>query len=343
MPLLEKLPLLGGRLEIKMVMIMADNPQTAFADVIREVEKKRNSKIFCVVHDFDSPAHICSPEMNTILRQRDKFKNLETLEILVHTPGGHANIAYRMARFFRMNCRRLNVLVPLVAKSAGTILCLSSNSIHMGELAELGPLDVQITDELEKGKRPFSPLDEFKSMDFLREYATEFLDYFAFSLKERGMSVKQSLHEAIPAVTGMMAPLYAHIDPSKVGSYKRSLAEGEEYARRLLRSARNPNVEDVVERLVWKYPEHGFVIDRYEAAEIGLPIEPLDAIHEKQLTAAILRMISYETSFCGFIEDAPKPKRKRSKNKATKAASAGKKLPTAATGGGRTASAAAGT
>lgn len=313
--------------------------QQQFYTTIRSLEKKRKSKIFCVMQDFDSE-HLCSPQLRAIMKARDQFdKKIDVLEILVHSPGGHAHVAYRMARYFRNHCNRLNMLVPLTAKSAATLLCLSADSIYMGELAELGPLDVQITDELEKGKRPFSPLDEFKSMDFLREYAADFLDYFVFALKERGMSVKQALHEAIPAVTGMMSPLYSHIDPSKVGSYRRSLAEGEEYARRLLNDAQSHFTDEVVERLVWKYPEHAFVIDRMEALEIGLPIRPLDAAQEKQLVSAMLGMVSYGLPFYGFVPDA-KAKGKVGKPKAAKAV--GRKLPAPATGGGSATSARAG-
>jgi hypothetical protein len=227
-----------------------------------------------------------------------------------------------MARFFKAHCKRLHVIVPLAAKSAATLLTLAGDEIYMGQLAELGPLDVQITDELERGKRPFSPLDEFKSMEFLREYATEFLDYFAFALSQRGMSVKQALHEAIPAVSGMMAPLYSHVDPSKVGSFRRSLAEAEDYAVRLLKQSRNPYAEQLVEQLVWKYPVHDFVIDYPEAKGLGLPVVRLEASHERLLENALLEMVTNELSYCGFVSAPPSTGKK-----------AGKRLPTEIGGG----------
>jgi hypothetical protein len=273
----------------------------AFTSAILSLEKRRKSRIFVLLHDFESE-HLCNPDFRKLYENRNQFSGIDTLEVMIHTPGGHASIAYRMARFFRSHCKHLNFIVPIMAKSAGTLLCLAGEKIFMGELAELGPLDVQITDELERGKRPFSPLDEFKSMEFLREYATEFLDYFAFALTERGMSVKQALHESIPAVTGMMEPLYSHIDPSKVGSFRRSLAEGEDYAKRLLKQTRNPMVEKLVERLVWQYPVHDFVIDYAEGREIGLPVVKLEAAHENILVPALMGMARYGLSHTGFIE-----------------------------------------
>jgi hypothetical protein len=168
-----------------------------FESVLLSLERKRKSRIFALIHN-GPPYHICRPSLWELSDNRDQFRKIDTLEILVHSPGGHVDIAYQMAKFFRSHCKKLNVLVPLYAKSAATVLCLNADAVFMGEFAELGPLDVQVEDELEKGKRSFPPLNEFKSMEFLKEHATEYLDFFTELLVDRGLSVKQALHEAIP-------------------------------------------------------------------------------------------------------------------------------------------------
>jgi Serine dehydrogenase proteinase len=254
------------------------------------LEKKRKSRMFMFIERERD--HICLATHARVFLKRHDFQNIDTLEILLHSPGGHPNIAYQVVKFFRRHCKRLNVIVPMMAKSAATLMCLVADTIYMSEHAELGPLDVQIEDPIEKGMLPFSPLDEFKSMEFLREYATEMLDYFTFLLIERsGMSVKEALHEAIPAVTGMVSPLYAKIDPSKIGSYRRSLAIGEEYAKRLLKLRKHPKWEELAETLVWKYPSHDFTIDREEALGIGLPVQPLDNKQEDSFIEIISAML----------------------------------------------------
>ena len=203
-----------------------------FEKVVASLEKRRNSRIFSIVHTGGDP-HICAPEMRRLLQHRDKFTGIATLEILINSPGGHADKAYRLARYFRGHCKRLNVLIPMRAKSAATILCLNADSIFMGEFAELGPIDAQMRDEVEKGQEFFSPLDEFKAVEFLRGYLSDILDYLSFVLEHRGMSVKQALHEAMHGTIGIMNPLYSHVDPSRLGSYRQVLAEGQEYAKRL--------------------------------------------------------------------------------------------------------------
>jgi hypothetical protein len=307
-----------------------------FETVVLSLEKKRKSKIFSLIHT-GAPYHICRPSLWGLAEDRDNFRRIDTLEILVHSPGGHVDIAYQLAKFFRHHCKTLNVLVPLYAKSAATVLCLNADQVFMGEFAELGPLDVQVEDELEKGKRSFPPLNEFKSMEFLKEHATEYLDFFTELLVDRGLSVKQALHEAIPGVVGIMNPLYGHIDPSKLGSYRRMLAEGEEYAKRLLNSVHNESADDLVQQLVWEYPSHNFVIDYDEAEAIGLPVKRMDISEEKSLIRVILGLQQDDISYSGFVatkqgaarrQRAPRAKpRRRPRKMPTSAAAAQPTVP----------------
>lgn len=270
---------------------------------IEALEKKRNSKIFLFIEG--EADHICYPHREFLYRKKDEFKNIEKLEILLHSGGGHADCAYQIAKLFRNHCKELNVIVVSEAKSAATLMCLVADEIHMSERAELGPLDVQITDPIEKGLDQFSPLDEFKSMEFLREYALEVLDYYAIALVRRGgVSVKEAYHEAMPAVANTVAPLYQKIEPSKIGSYRRSLAVGEEYAKRLLRltGLQTSHANKIAEQLVWKYPSHDFVIDREEALDIGLPIVDLDESDENDFIEILDNVLSDGESVYEFAK-----------------------------------------
>jgi hypothetical protein len=296
------------------------NPAKAkreFERAILSLEKRRKSRIFSIIHTAD-PQHICGPDFLALRRNREQFNNVDTLEILIHSPGGHAHQAYRLARHFRTHCKRLNALVPRFAKSAATILCLNADSIFMGEFAELGPIDTQIKDEMEKGQEYFAPLDEFKSVEFLREYSSDILDYLSFVLAQRGMSVKQSLHEAMNGVIGLMSPLYGHIDPSKLGSYRQALAEGEDYAKRLLATKFDEDkAAEMARHLVWDYPAHDFVIDRNEAREIGLPVQKLALTDEKAILGAITELAEYDMYYLGFVkhetQNRSKPNRAKRK------------------------------
>jgi Serine dehydrogenase proteinase len=285
----------------------------AFWRTISKLETKRKSRIFCIIHCGEDDDHICGPTFANVLAERAKIKNLQTLELLLHSPGGHADIAYQVVRFFRRHCQRFNVIIPLMAKSAATLMCLGANSIYMGELAELGPIDVQIQDPLEKGAKTISPLDEFKSAEFLRDYAIEVLDFFtALIVRRSGMSVKEALHESVPFTTGIMRPLYEQLDPLEIGEYKRSLAVGEHYADRLLSHTRNPRHKEIVETLVSKYPSHQFAIDPAEARALGLPVHILPPNEENAILGALESIIDNGDTLYGFPKAPPKPTTARS-------------------------------
>lgn len=277
-------------------------------DAVRQLEDLRGSRIFVMIQGASD--HICPATLRAIRNERQHFPpNIDTMEILLESRGGHAEIAYATVNFLRKYCKKLNVIVPRYAKSAATLMCLAADEIVMGELAELGPIDVQITDPFERGADPFSPLDEFKSMEFLREYSTELLDFFALLLIQRsGMSVKEALHETIPALVGLMTPLYGKIDPSKVGGYRRALAIGEEYAKRLLKRRRARDADRIVQKLVWGYPSHDFVIDAVELRELGLPVSRLPN-QQEAILQPILDGMTDGISIYGF-PDRPRKQRR---------------------------------
>lgn len=282
----------------------------SFWKTIAKLETKRKSKIFCLLHCPQDNGHICGPTLGSLLFERQGFKNIDTLELLLHSPGGSADIAYQAVRFFRRHCKKLNVIVPLEAKSAATLMCLGADAIFMGELAELGPIDVQIQDPIEKGAKRISPLDEFKSAEFLRDYAVEILDVFTLLILRRsGISVKEALHESLHFTTEIMRPLYEQIDPLEIGEYKRALAIGGEYADRLLAMTKNPKAKAITEALLLKYPSHNFAIDRAEARSLGLPAHALDERQEGLFLSAISSILQTGESVYGFRKVLPPPRK----------------------------------
>lgn len=114
------------------------DPVSQFNQTLLSLEKQRKSRIYAIVHP--GPYHLCSPDFWGALRRRDQFGKIDTLEILVQSPGGHAHVAYRLAKFFRGHCRELNILVPMMAKSAATLFCLNADNIYMGEIRGAWPV-----------------------------------------------------------------------------------------------------------------------------------------------------------------------------------------------------------
>ncbi len=61
------------------------------------------------------------------------------------TPGGDGTAAEKILDLCRKYCTKsFRVVVPLYAKSAGTLIALGADEILMGETSELGPIDAQV-------------------------------------------------------------------------------------------------------------------------------------------------------------------------------------------------------
>jgi len=66
------------------------------------------------------------------------------LDVLVHSPGGYAEVVESIVSQLRAKYNSIRFLVPSYAKSAATMLVMSGNEILMDSDAELGPIDPQL-------------------------------------------------------------------------------------------------------------------------------------------------------------------------------------------------------
>src|SRR3989344_914245 len=145
-------------------------------------------------------------------------KKYETLEVVLQTGGGDVNAAFNITKLLRKHAASVNILVPLFAKSAGTLICLGGNKILMSEFAELGPLDAQLPEKQEGESQTYkSALDGFKALEEVRRHALETLDLGAKLLAERsGLKMSEVVSHAIDFAAGGAKPLYNQLNPPRL-------------------------------------------------------------------------------------------------------------------------------
>jgi len=68
----------------------------------------------------------------------------DALIVLLETGGGYVHVTERIARIFRHHYDRVEFVVPNYAMSAGTVLVMSGDAIHMDYASVLGPIDPQV-------------------------------------------------------------------------------------------------------------------------------------------------------------------------------------------------------
>lgn len=66
------------------------------------------------------------------------------LLVVLETTGGSATVVERIVRVLRTHYRHVEFLIPSHAMSAGTILVMSGDAIHMDYFSVLGPIDPQL-------------------------------------------------------------------------------------------------------------------------------------------------------------------------------------------------------
>lgn len=66
------------------------------------------------------------------------------LTLMLHTPGGDPNAAAAIVDYLRQKFDEVEVIVPALSMSAGTMMALASDVVVMGRQSQLGPIDPQL-------------------------------------------------------------------------------------------------------------------------------------------------------------------------------------------------------
>jgi peptidoglycan/xylan/chitin deacetylase (PgdA/CDA1 family) len=241
----------------------------ALAEPVAKLQEQLKMPVWLLLHNEEQSAIM---DWNVLLAFLDARSELDKAKgpvaLVIDSPGGYADVAYRIARTFCRHAGSFVAVVPRWAKSAATLLTLGAEELILAHDAEIGPLDVQVYDH-EREQRG-SALDEIQALDQLHRVALKQLNQNLVAMRyitRRRYDVV--LPHASKLASDMMQPLLDKIDTVHYAKQSRLLAVAGEYAVRLM-APRIPKdqARDIADRLVKRYPEHGFVIDRREAKEM---------------------------------------------------------------------------
>lgn len=138
----------------------------------------------------------------------------------------------------------------------------------IGDLGELGPLDVQVRKHNEMAENS-SGLDFNESMEAGLQHVMRAFRYALVDIRTgTRVSTRLAGDFATKIAASIAAPMYAQIDPNRVGEMQRAITIALEYGVRLNALSNSLANHDSLRRLVADYPSHSFVIDRKEAGEL---------------------------------------------------------------------------
>ncbi|MFA6194084.1 MAG: hypothetical protein WC726_04445 [Parcubacteria group bacterium] len=260
------------------------NPNGSLKTIIEDIITKRKNPV--LVLNIKEITKFVSLNIYHLLQG----KKFDELDVILLTPGGDIDAAFVITKILRKKAKILNVIIPLFAKSAGTLICLSADNIIMNDLSELGPLDSQIPEVQDGGNvRYVSALNGFKALEQVQQHTVETLDIVIKLLLERSnIKVSEAISLSTEFSGKTSGTLYSKMDPNKIGEYARALEIGEKYGIIILtryKEWQQKEAEDVITTLVKKYPSHGFVIDMEELCNLGFPAKMASDTLAEQMVA----------------------------------------------------------
>jgi len=226
-----------------------------------------------------------------------KFTENKPLILILYSSGGSAASAYLIGKL----CREYSngnfiASIPRYAKSAATLVTCAANEIHMGSLSELGPIDPQINSMPALGLK--------NSIEHIAE-----------------------LVKSYPESSEMFAKyLQSNLNLISLGHYERVAESAAQYAERLLETHQNnlpKSPKEIAYELVYKYKDHGFVIDRSEATNIFGNQVIKSNTEEYELGNVIYKALDNLNTLFGYLDytfyfigslNTPPILRKKSKN-----------------------------
>lgn len=244
---------------------------------------------FASGHDFLVINHeIDDALFSDVLGCVTEHKKNPKVVVLLITYGGSANVAYRVARFLQTAYDHVVVCVPSVCKSAGTLIAVGTHCVMCMAFGEVGPLDVQLLrrDEI-WGRR--SGLTTRSALADLKNHSFEFFQHFLIEITARSggsVSFKLAAEIAGKITSEVLSGIYAQINPEALGQDFMDLKVAEQYCDRLDMHTKNLKPK-AIQRLVYGYPSHDFVIDFEEAKElfynVELPTETIIALLKRRM------------------------------------------------------------
>jgi hypothetical protein len=224
-------------------------------EAVERLERIRNSTVISYISDsralFDIDDSLVLDDNLSSLTENGQ-KKIKKLDLLIQSPGGFLEASYKYLRICKEYSEEFNVIVPLFAKSAATIICLGANEIVMTAVSELGPVD---------------PIIQHPTKPNIRVPARSIKDYFDFVKSTQGTDSTSGIDPQTKQI------LDQNLDPYLIGSYEGALKASKEIIERLLGENEFKNKKANIPKCVTAFTEahasHGFPIDRKELSDLG--------------------------------------------------------------------------
>lgn len=232
-------------------------------DLIKKLETERDSRVITYATSDRAPfaTRIANDIIPLLGSQLEAIGKVKKISLFLYTSGGDMLAPIRIVKLIRNHCDEFEVLVPYKAHSAGTLICMGADTIVMGKLGELTPVD-PTTDH------PFNPQNPANVQQRLPVSVEDLNSYLLFA-KEKAEVKSEHMIDSYKLLVEKLHPL-------SIGNAYRAYRMAKMVSERLLWLHMDKNdekVKKIVKEITGDITIHAYPIDRDEAKELGLKIE----------------------------------------------------------------------
>jgi len=236
-------------------------------ELIKKLQTARKSKVITLVTsdriNLSAPIH---QMMNDIIYEqlraiKGKGGAFENIDLFLYSRGGDSDAPWSIVSTIRevFPDKKFNVLIPFRAHSAATMISLGADEIVMTEKAELGPVDITISNSPLNPPHPVTRTPIDISVEDVMGFIA-LLDKLDCTRAEEKIKSFEILSN--------------HINPLAIGKVNRLLEQTKLVADRMLSNrkeilTREQN-DEIVRKLGSEIYSHRHSISRSEAKQIGL-------------------------------------------------------------------------
>ncbi len=255
--------------------------QITIKEAVEELEKARGSTLISYISDsraiFDPDDCLMLDDNLTQLTNGGQTK-IKKLDLLLQSPGGILEAAYKFFRICKDYSEEFNVIVPLSAKSAATTICLGANEIVMTSISELGPVDPII-------QHPQNP-----NVRIPARAIKEYIDLIS-NPDRANFTIASELKDTLNKT----------LDAYLIGSYEMALKNSKEIIEKILKENQKVGLDEtqtkkVIEEFTEKHASHSYPIDRKELIELGFK-NIVKAEDKPEVIKAIKQLFGVYTQF----------------------------------------------
>ena len=238
-------------------------------ELIAQLEKVRGSRVLTyflsdreafppAVPGFSALQLATEPHL-LVVDQLRRIGKPDKLDLFLYTRGGDTNSVWPLVSLLREHCKKLGVIVPFKAHSAGTLVCLGADEVIMTEMSELSPIDPTTTNA-------FNPRDPGNTQVPLGISVEDVTAYLRLAYERVGITSRQQKIEVLKELT-------RRVDPLALGNVERVYMQIRQLALRLLtlhmtEPKNSAKCDKIIEALTEKFYSHLHIITRKEAIRL---------------------------------------------------------------------------